>query len=116
VPDRIAMRALVSGLVQGVGYRDFVRREAERLGVSGWVRNLRDGRVELQAEGAAGAVRDLLDRCRRGPPASRVSRMEAMTSEVSVKNGFTVLQTASGEAGGRLGEGRATDPFLTPDG
>ena len=73
------VRVLVSGRVQGVWYRESARREAERLGVRGWVRNLEDGRVEALLEGPAGAVSSLVEWCRRGPPAAEVR--ELATSE-----------------------------------
>jgi acylphosphatase len=64
-PSRV--RALVQGTVQGVGFRVFVRRAAEDLGLGGWVRNRRDGAVELEAEGSAAAIESLLAAVRRGP-------------------------------------------------
>jgi len=71
-----ARRALVSGRVQGVGFRYFVAGEARRLGLAGFVRNLRDGRVEAVFAGDAAQVEALLDACRRGPPGSRVDGVE----------------------------------------
>lgn len=66
----------VSGRVQGVYYRASTRREALSLGVSGWVRNTRDGAVELEIEGPPGKIADLLAWCHVGPPAARVERVE----------------------------------------
>jgi acylphosphatase len=74
--DVIRVRAVVSGLVQGVWYRQSCRREAERLGVSGWVRNRRDGRVELEAEGTRSAVDALLAWARDGPPRAVVESVD----------------------------------------
>lgn len=73
----IRVRAVVSGLVQGVWYRQSCRREAERLGVSGWVRNRPDGRVELEAEGPRSAVDALLAWAHDGPPRALVESVEA---------------------------------------
>jgi acylphosphatase len=62
----------VSGRVQGVGYRDGLRSQALGHGVSGWVRNRRDGSVEAVLQGEAAAVEAVLAWARRGPPAARV--------------------------------------------
>jgi len=71
----IQKRALVSGRVQGVFFRDFTRRTARQHGVAGWVRNLPDGRVEALLEGEAAAVETVLAALRDGPPAARVDDM-----------------------------------------
>lgn len=70
------VHAFVEGIVQGVWFRNHTQAEAERLAVSGWVRNLDDGRVELVAEGQPEAVEQLLQWARRGPPEARVDRLE----------------------------------------
>lgn len=75
-PEHIRVRAVIEGIVQGVWFRESTRREAQSLGVTGWVRNRRDGSVELVAEGPADKVEALLRWCRRGPPAARVDRVE----------------------------------------
>lgn len=72
----IARRALVSGRVQGVGFRFFARRAAEAEGVTGWARNLSDGRVETFVEGEEGAVDRYLAKIRRGPVGGRVDGVE----------------------------------------
>ena len=61
-------RVFVSGKVQRIGYRDWVVRKAGELGVVGWVRNLKDGRVELLIAGEEGATTALIDACHEGPP------------------------------------------------
>lgn len=68
-----AASAVVSGLVQGVFFRQSTANEAGALGLAGWVENLPDGRVRLWVEGEVGAVEALLAWCERGPPAARVS-------------------------------------------
>jgi len=70
------VRVLVSGRVQGVGFRAATRREATRLGLSGWVRNLPDGRVEAEFEGAASAVERAIAWCASGPPGAEVEACE----------------------------------------
>lgn len=62
----------ITGKVQGVFFRESARREAERLGLRGWVRNLPDGRVEALAEGESQAVDEFIRWCHNGPPAARV--------------------------------------------
>lgn len=72
-PARRRVHALVSGRVQGVGFRFFVVRQAQRLGLAGWVRNLPDGRVEFEAEGPAGSVDALVHAVQTGPPQAQVT-------------------------------------------
>jgi acylphosphatase len=74
-PAVVRVHAVVSGRVQGVWYRESCRREAERLGVGGWVRNRPDGRVEIEAEGPRPAVDALLMWATHGPPRAIVDRV-----------------------------------------
>ena len=73
--QNLVRRVVVEGFVQGVGYRDFVRRAALRLGVSGWVRNRADGSVEAVMEGAPADVEAMLAEMRRGPRGAMVTRL-----------------------------------------
>ena len=73
---KLRARILITGRVQGVLYRASLREEAARLGVAGWARNLRDGRVESLFEGDREAVEALIAWCRRGPPLARVERVD----------------------------------------
>ena len=72
----MAKHLLISGRVQGVGFRYSMAEEAERLGVTGWVRNRRDGTVEAVVDGAADAVETMLAWARRGPPGARVTGVQ----------------------------------------
>jgi len=74
-------RVLVTGRVQGVGFRWAVQNEADRLGVHGWVRNLSDGRVEARFEGEAHAVEAAVGFCRRGPDAAHVDSVRVSEVE-----------------------------------
>jgi acylphosphatase len=74
--SRVRARIRVSGLVQGVWFRQSAADEAARLGVSGSVRNRPDGSVEAVAEGAGEAVQARVRWCHRGPPAARVEAVE----------------------------------------
>ena len=71
--DLVAAEIFVSGDVQGVGYRFFAQRAAEELRLSGWVRNLPDGRVQAEVEGPRARVEELLARLRVGPRLSSVT-------------------------------------------
>jgi acylphosphatase len=73
---QVARRFFVSGVVQGVGYRFFALRAAERLGVAGYAKNLRDGRVEVYAVGAEAILEALRKDLHRGPTAASVSNIE----------------------------------------
>jgi acylphosphatase len=72
----IAQKLRIRGLVQGVGYRYALRREAQRQGVAGWVRNGSDGSVEALLQGAAERVAEVIAWARRGPPGARVDEVE----------------------------------------
>ena len=69
----VRARLLISGIVQGVGYRYSCRREAQGLGLTGWVRNLPDGRVEAVLQGTREQVERIIKWCYRGPGEARVS-------------------------------------------
>jgi acylphosphatase len=66
----------ISGLVQGVGYRIAIWQRAREIGLTGWVRNLNDGRVEAVFEGLPEQVESMVQWCQHGPPAAQVSRIE----------------------------------------
>ena len=87
-----AKRYFVSGQVQGVGYRFFAVRVAQRLGIAGFVRNLRDGRVEVYAIGDDGQHEDLRVALERGPNAARVSSVieEAAAIVPRHSDGFAI--------------------------
>jgi acylphosphatase len=74
---RLGRRYLISGRVQGVGFRFFTQEAAAREGVHGWVRNLADGRVEVAAEGDQEALDRFENRLRQGPPGARISHVDA---------------------------------------
>lgn len=62
----------ISGFVQGVGYRAFVKNKAKKLELSGWVRNLKDERVEILAQGAENTLKEFVEICEKGPFLSEV--------------------------------------------
>lgn len=84
-----ACKAIVSGRVQGVGFRAFAQRTARDAGVRGWVRNLPDGRVETAVEGEESAVRKYLDALRRGP---FVGKVADLAEEELPPQGFQIFE------------------------
>ncbi len=76
-----SLSATVYGHVQGVFFRAFVSRQALLLGLSGYVRNLPRGEVEVRAEGERNKLEELLQRLKAGPPGARVERVETQWSE-----------------------------------
>ena len=87
-----ALRFLVHGHVQGVGFRWWVWRQATRLGVHGLARNLRDGSVEVIAEGSDSVLAELERLLGQGPPAADVERVETsqVPHEVPIPKGFDI--------------------------
>ena len=73
---RTRIGATIMGRVQGVGFRYFVRFEAARFGITGWVRNLPDGNVELEAQGVEQAIEAFLREVEKGAPLSHVSEVQ----------------------------------------
>ena len=86
-------RLIVSGRVQGVWYRGWTVDQAVALGLDGWVRNRRDGSVEILVSGPDAAVEALIERCREGPPAARVERVAEEETDAAVPPGFTQRPT-----------------------
>ena len=79
--DLLRVHVRVAGRVQGVCYRWYTRDTAAEHGVTGWVRNLPDGSVELVAEGRREGLAKLLEWCRKGPQSAKVSDMEVRWEE-----------------------------------
>lgn len=86
------VRLRIEGRVQGVGYRMFVERTAVALDLDGWVRNRRDGDVEAVVSGVSDAIDEIIARCKVGPPAARVDRVEVLPED-EVVAGFSVRPT-----------------------
>ena len=85
------MRVVVTGIVQGVWFRDSLREQARKVPVGGWVRNRGDGAVEAEFEGRAAAVARLVDWCRDGPPRARVESVEVAMVPTSGDQRFRIL-------------------------
>ena len=87
-------RLTISGRVQGVGYRDWAIRTGLRLGLTGWVRNRRDGAVEALIVGDESAVGEMIEACRRGPSHARVDEIDVGPVDLDVlPQGFIKLPT-----------------------
>ena len=86
----IRRRVVVHGHVQGVFFRDSVRRLAEQHGVSGWIANRRDGAVEAVFEGESNAVERLVEFCRKGPRGAQVESVDVSEEDPEKLSGFTV--------------------------
>ncbi|HWK35309.1 acylphosphatase [Sphingomonas sp.] len=87
-------RLLVSGRVQQVGYRDWMVRKAQSLGITGWVRNLTDGRVEMVAAGEEQALAAFVEAGREGPRLARIDAIDVHPASERPMKGFTKRFTA----------------------
>lgn len=83
-----AKRLIIAGRVQGVGFRDWMARQAEALGLDGWVRNRADGAVEALIAGDTDAVEELARLCRRGPRLAEVASITEELAEPPAEPGF----------------------------
>jgi acylphosphatase len=93
----LVRRIVVEGVVQGVGYREFTRRAALRLNVSGWVRNRSDGGVEALVRGSPAAVADLVSEMRNGPRLAVVEGMSVIEHDETPREDagtFVIRSTA----------------------
>ena len=79
--ERVTRRLAIRGRVQGVWFRESMRQEAERLGVTGWVRNRGDGSVEAVVQGSAAAVEVMVAWAKRGPQEAEVEGVEVTPAE-----------------------------------
>jgi acylphosphatase len=91
--DTTTIRVQITGRVQGVWYRGWTVDHARRLGLSGWVRNRRDGSVEAVFSGSEPAVRAMIELCRQGPPAARVGAVVEAIEAAPLERGFRQAPT-----------------------
>jgi acylphosphatase len=90
MPATRSILVRISGRVQGVGYRDWTRRKARDLALSGWVRNLASGEVEALFSGSPQAVDSMLAACRRGPQLARVTEVKVAETGETASGAFSV--------------------------
>ena len=88
------LRIRLTGRVQGVAFRDWMQGEARSLGLTGWVRNRRDGTVEATISGDPASIDDMLARCRHGPPAARVTDLAILSEDDETFADFEIRPTA----------------------
>jgi len=86
-----SVRLYITGSVQGVFFRLFVKQNAEKLGVNGFVRNLEDGRIEIFLEGDADNVNKMVDLCKKGPRHSQIRNVEIKPETFQGFRNFKVL-------------------------
>jgi len=91
--ERITKRLLITGRVQGVGFRFYMQRKARELGLAGWVRNCRDGSVEAVIQGSAAAVETMIAWARQGPASASVAGVQ-VTDTAGDYAGFETRPTA----------------------
>ena len=81
----------ISGFVQGVGFRQFIKINADKLKLKGWVRNLSDGRVEAMLQGSKEKIEEIISLCKKGPFLAEVENVEVVWKETKEKlEGFEV--------------------------
>ena len=89
----ITKHVIISGRVQGVGFRYFTKKSAESLGVSGWVKNLRSGDVEVVLQGSSESIDEMMNRLEAGPTTARVDEIKELEDKPNAQqrvNGFNV--------------------------
>jgi acylphosphatase len=92
--SKVRAHVWIAGRVQGVAFRAYTVDEASVRGITGWVGNIPDGRVEAMFEGERAVVEAMIAWCRRGPPAARVSSVEVIWEEPKDERGFEVRYLA----------------------
>lgn len=86
-------QVFISGFVQGVGFRQFVKKNALQIGINGWVRNLEDGRVETVLQGEIEEIEEMIQLCRKGPFLSEVKAVDVLWEEsIEKSDTFEILR------------------------
>jgi acylphosphatase len=88
----ICIHAVIHGKVQGVFYRDSTRQQAKALGITGWVKNNKDGTVELQACGQQDSIDQLVEWLKKGPPRAQVSKVDWAEEDEGNHKEFAILR------------------------
>ncbi len=85
---------MISGRVQGVGFRYWVKKTAWELGIAGWVKNLSDGRVEAVFEGNEVLIKKIINECWQGPPLSKVNEVKVIRGKAKGMKGFEIRKNS----------------------
>jgi len=88
------VKLVISGRVQGVGFRYWVKKTAWELGIAGWVKNLSDGRVEAVFEGNEMLIKKIINECWQGPPLSKVDEVKVIREKVKEMKGFEIRKNS----------------------
>jgi acylphosphatase len=86
-----SIRLYIKGIVQGIFYRNFIKENAEKLNIKGFVRNLEDGRVEVFLEGDSDAVNKMTELCKQGPKTSKIENVEIKEERFQDFKEFKIL-------------------------
>lgn len=86
-----AVRIYISGTVQGIFFRQFLKENAEKNDIRGFARNLEDGRVEIFAEGESDNVNKMVELCRKGPKYSKIQKVEIKEEKLQDFKEFKIL-------------------------
>ena len=87
-----SVRVFIQGVVQGMFFRDFIKQQADRLGVKGFVRNLEDGRVEVFLESDVDSVNAMTEICRKGPQHAQIRKMEVVDEKFQDFKDFRIVK------------------------
>jgi acylphosphatase len=92
-PGSRRIHLLIAGSVQGVGFREFTKLTARKLGVTGWARNLPSGEVELEAEGVEAAMKEFEEKVAKGPRTAKVEKVQAVKASADALDEFDIRET-----------------------
>lgn len=87
-----AVRLYVFGIVQGVFFRSFIKEQADKLKVNGYVRNKEDGSVEIWIEGNSGDVDKMVEKCKEGPKNSQIKRLDIVDEKLQEMKDFKIIR------------------------
>ena len=88
----MTVHVIISGNVQGVGFRQYIKYQAKKLNIKGWVKNLPDGRVEAVLTGDTKSIEEMLEYCRKGPFLARVKNVDIENVEEAEYESFEIIK------------------------